>query len=84
MVLKGRQIAVLVLGVVLAGAVAVYATTKGCAALSPSGGCFKDDGGYWVPDSDMRPIWFTIAVVVFIVAVILALSPWARGTDTKG
>ncbi len=84
MALKGRQIAVLILGVVLAGAVALYGTTTGCAGTSPNGTCLQRGLYGLVRGTDMRPIWFTIAVAVFIVAVVLAFTPWARGTDTKG
>ncbi len=84
MALKGRQVAVLILGVMLAGAVAIYATTKGC-GYTPNGTCLVPGVSKpWDIGSDTRLLWFTIAAVVFIVAAILALSPWARGTDTKG
>jgi len=84
MVLKGRQVAVLILGVVLAGAIAAYGATRGCVMAAALGVCPNSKGYYERAGPDTSLLWFTIAAVVFIVAVVLALSPWARGTDTKG
>ncbi len=84
MALKGRQVAVLILGVVLAGAAALYGTTQGCARTSPTGMCLKSGPTGWELGSDDRLLWFILAVIVFIVAALLAFTPWARGTDTKG
>ena len=84
MSLTGRQVAVLVLGIVVAAALAAYALTDpGCAARGgPRGQCIEVHAwGTKYGTGSARWYWLGAAVVALL-AIVLALSPWARRKPT--
>ena len=79
MSLLPRQVLVLLTGIVTAGALAIYGTTKGC-DLTRDGACFVRNpgaGGFHLA-ADTSSRFYVAAVVVALFALVVAASPWAR------
>ena len=79
MSLLPRQVLVLLTGIVTAGALAIYGTTKGC-DFTRDGLCFvgKPGAGGFALATDTSSRFYVAAIVVALLALVGAASPWAR------
>ena len=79
MSLLPRQVVVLLTGILTAGALAIYGTTKGC-DFTRDGLCFvrKPGAGGFALATDTSSRFYVAAIVVALIALVGAASPWAR------
>jgi hypothetical protein len=66
-------------GIIVAAALFFFASGQDCTWITASGKCAVPDGaGGWMEGAD-RSVPATIAgIAVFVVALVLAFSPWGR------
>jgi len=71
---------VLLTGILTAGALAIYGTTKGC-DLTRNGECYVRKPApsvYFDRATDTSSGFYVAAIVVALLALVVAASPWAR------